>query len=67
MMRVIKNTILKAITFIALLAWMTTVSLFDSEAYLLQIITVNIVSGLWFISHFAINADYYSKDMRESN
>lgn len=67
MMRIIKNTILKLITVIALLTWMTTVSLFDSEAYLLQIITVNIVSGLWLISHFLINADYYCKDMRESN
>jgi len=66
-MRIIKNTILKAITFIALLVWMTTVSLFDSEAYLLQIIIVNIVSGLWLISHFLINADYYLKEDMRSN
>lgn len=60
-LRMIKNTILKTITFIAVLTWVITVCLFDSEAHLLQIITVNIVSGLWLISHFLINADYYSR------
>ena len=64
---IIKNTILKAITLIALLAWVTTVSLFDSEAYLLQILIVNIVSGLWLISHYLINADYYSRECMRSN
>ena len=66
-LRMIKNTILKTITFIALPAWVTTVSLMDSEAYLLQIIIVNIVSGLWLISHFLINADYYCRDDMRSN
>lgn len=64
---IIKNTILKAITLIALLAWVTTISLFDSEAYLLQIIIVNIISGVWLISHFLINDGYYSRECMRSN
>ena len=66
-MKAIKNTILKTITLIAALAWVTTVSLMDSEAYLLQIIIVNIVSGLWLISHLAINSDYYLRESMRSN
>lgn len=63
----IKNTILKTITFIALLVWMTTVCLFDSEAYLLQIYGANIISGIWLISHYFINSDYYLKECMRSN
>lgn len=44
-----KNFILKTITLISVIAWLITAIALDNDAYFIQIMTINIISGVWII------------------